>query len=84
MRKIFVIVFCSLFLLSGTSYAIDGKKKPQSDKAREKAMKKMEKKNQKEQEAFFKKKHKSEVRKGKHAGGIGNSYESVTGKKKSK
>ena len=82
MKKIFAIILCSLFLFSGGLDARDGKKKPQSDKAREKAMKKMEKKNQKEQEAFFKKKHKSEVRKGKHSGGIGNSYESVTGKKK--
>jgi hypothetical protein len=77
MKKLFVTTIFFLFLFPGVMYSGDKDKYHQSDKARERYMKKVERKIAKQKAAFFKKQHKAEIRRGKHANGLGNHYDNM-------
>lgn len=77
MKRLFITIFCFLLLFPGIMYSGGKDKYHQSDKAREKYMKKLEKKIAKQKAAFFKKQHKAEIKKGKHANGLGNHYDNM-------
>jgi len=65
-RKLFVSIFFFLFLFSGVVHSKGKDKYKQSDKARERYMKKVERKNKRQQDAFLRRQFKGEIRKGKH------------------
>jgi hypothetical protein len=66
-----------LFLLPGIVYSGGKDKYNNSDKAREKYMKKLERKIEKQHKAFLKKQHAAEVKKGKQINGKGNHYDNT-------
>jgi hypothetical protein len=72
MKKLIFTVFLLLSLFS-IAYSGDKDKYKQSDRAREKYMRKVERRNKKRQDAFYGKQYSKETRKGKHGHHLGKS-----------